>query len=115
MPSTGRPLVYACFGTTFNWELEPFRAVVEGLADEPVVPGDCHRYDVALVLATPAGARGHERRSVGLRLAQQGRRVEALDKRLALQAGDDGTVSTCTLNTREGVPRTDSRLTAPAP
>jgi MGT family glycosyltransferase len=35
-PAGNRALVYACFGTTFNWRAEPFRAVVEGLADEPV-------------------------------------------------------------------------------
>jgi MGT family glycosyltransferase len=35
-PRGARPLVYASIGTTFNWRLEPFRALIEGLADEPV-------------------------------------------------------------------------------
>jgi len=34
--SADRPLVYACFGTSFNARKEPFTAVIEGLADEPV-------------------------------------------------------------------------------
>jgi MGT family glycosyltransferase len=32
----GRPLVYVCFGTSFNTRVHTFRAVIEGLADEPV-------------------------------------------------------------------------------
>src|SRR4051794_19203730 len=40
MPSTrkpdDRPLVYVCLGTSFNTRAEVFRAVIEGLADEPV-------------------------------------------------------------------------------
>jgi MGT family glycosyltransferase len=32
----GRPLVYAAFGTFFNYRREPFQAVVDALADEPV-------------------------------------------------------------------------------
>jgi demethyllactenocin mycarosyltransferase len=35
-PPGERPLVYVCFGTSFNARAELFRAVVEGLADEPV-------------------------------------------------------------------------------
>jgi len=35
-PSGDRPLVYVCFGTSFNARVELFRAVIEGLADEPV-------------------------------------------------------------------------------
>jgi MGT family glycosyltransferase len=31
-----RPLVYVCLGTAYNARAEPFRAVVDGLADEPV-------------------------------------------------------------------------------
>ncbi len=31
-----RPLVYVCFGTSFNARPESFSAVIEGLADEPV-------------------------------------------------------------------------------
>jgi hypothetical protein len=31
-----RPLVYVTFGTFFNYNLEIFRAVLEGLADEPI-------------------------------------------------------------------------------
>jgi len=32
----GRPLVYACLGTAYNARPEPFKAVIAGLADEPV-------------------------------------------------------------------------------
>lgn len=32
----GRPLVYVTFGTFFNVNLDPFRVVLEALADEPV-------------------------------------------------------------------------------
>jgi len=35
-PRAERPLVYACFGTSFNRRLHQFRAVIEALADEPV-------------------------------------------------------------------------------
>jgi MGT family glycosyltransferase len=31
-----RPLVYVCFGTSFNYRKHLFQAVIEGLADEPV-------------------------------------------------------------------------------
>jgi MGT family glycosyltransferase len=31
-----RPLVYACFGTSFNARTEQFRAVIDGLAHEPI-------------------------------------------------------------------------------
>lgn len=34
--SGDRPLVYVCFGTSFNARVEQFATVVEGLADEPV-------------------------------------------------------------------------------
>jgi MGT family glycosyltransferase len=35
-PRGERPVVYVCFGTSFNARPEHFRAVTEGLADEPV-------------------------------------------------------------------------------
>ena len=34
-PAPERPLVYACFGTAFNRPVDQFKAVVNGLADEP--------------------------------------------------------------------------------
>jgi MGT family glycosyltransferase len=35
-PRDGRPLVYVCFGTSFNTRAGHFRAAIQGLADEPV-------------------------------------------------------------------------------
>jgi MGT family glycosyltransferase len=35
VPAGERPLVYVCFGTSFNGRPELFRAVVEGVRDEP--------------------------------------------------------------------------------
>ena len=35
-PEPERPLVYACFGTSFNRRTKQFEAVIEGLAGEPV-------------------------------------------------------------------------------
>jgi MGT family glycosyltransferase len=35
-PRRGRPLVYVCFGTSFNARAGHFMAAIEGLADEPV-------------------------------------------------------------------------------
>jgi MGT family glycosyltransferase len=35
-PQPSRPLVYACFGTSYNGRVELFKKVIEALADEPV-------------------------------------------------------------------------------
>lgn len=35
-PSRSRPLVYVCFGTSYNWRTELYHAVIEALQSEPV-------------------------------------------------------------------------------